>query len=69
MGSARKLRLELRQTNSLLAGRLGRRSGQAQKAPSYGPIFVPIASPETMISTRRFCWRPAGVSLLATGSA
>src|SRR6202042_3655546 len=31
------------------------------------PIFVPITSPEIMISTRRFCWRPAGVSLLATG--
>ena len=31
------------------------------------PIFVPITSPEIMISTRRFCCRPAGVSLLATG--
>jgi len=31
------------------------------------PIFVPITSPEIMISTLRFCWRPAGVSLLATG--
>jgi hypothetical protein len=31
------------------------------------PIFVPITSPEMMISTLRFCWRPAGVSLLATG--
>jgi hypothetical protein len=31
------------------------------------PIFVPITSPEIMISTLRFCCRPAGVSLLATG--
>jgi hypothetical protein len=31
------------------------------------PILVPITSPEMMISTRRFCWRPAGVLLLATG--
>jgi hypothetical protein len=33
------------------------------------PIFVPITSPEMMISTRRFCWRFFGVSLLATGLA
>ena len=31
------------------------------------PICVPITSPEIMISTRRFCWRPSFVSLLATG--
>src|SRR6266516_6501934 len=29
---------------------------------------LPIASPEMTISTRRFCWRPSGVSLEATGS-
>ena len=27
-----------------------------------------IGSPETTICTRRFCWRPAAVALLATGS-
>ena len=32
-----------------------------------GPIFVPMTSPDTMISTRRFCWRPAAVLLSATG--
>ena len=32
-------------------------------------IFAPITSPETMISTRRFCLRPAAVLLSATGSA
>src|SRR6267154_2471618 len=31
------------------------------------PILVPIASPETIISTRRFCCRPAAVPLDATG--
>ncbi len=36
-------------------------------APRATPIFVPITSPEIMISTLRFCCRPAGVSLLATG--
>src|SRR3954452_15819485 len=34
---------------------------------SYLPIFSPIASPETISSTRRFFWRPAAVSLSATG--
>ena len=29
--------------------------------------FEPMASPDTMISTRRFCCRPAAVSLVATG--
>ena len=28
---------------------------------------VPIDSPETISSTRRFCWLPAGVSFDATG--
>ena len=32
-----------------------------------GPIGVPIISPETTISTRRFFCRPAAVSLDATG--
>ena len=27
------------------------------------PILVPITSPETISSTRRFCWRPAAVEL------
>src|SRR5271166_6189825 len=33
------------------------------------PIFPPITSPETMISTRRFSLRPAAVLLSATGLA
>jgi hypothetical protein len=33
------------------------------------PILEPMISPEMMISTRRFCWRPSAVSLLATGLA
>src|SRR5579864_6854486 len=32
-----------------------------------GPICVPMISPETTSSTRRFCWRPEAVVLLATG--
>ena len=28
---------------------------------------LPIASPDTRSSTRRFCWRPAELSLVATG--
>lgn len=31
------------------------------------PITVPITSPETTISTRRFCCRPSALSLEATG--
>src|ERR1035437_9337526 len=31
------------------------------------PIVVPITSPETTSSTRRFCWRPSAVSFDATG--
>ena len=31
------------------------------------PISVPMISPETTISTRRFCCRPAAVSFEATG--
>src|ERR1035437_7256555 len=31
------------------------------------PIVVPITSPETTSSTRRFCWRPSAESLVATG--
>ena len=31
------------------------------------PITVPITSPETTISTRRFCCRPSAVSFEATG--
>ena len=31
------------------------------------PMVVPITSPETTSSTRRFCWRPSAVSLDATG--
>ena len=30
--------------------------------------LVPMASPERTSSTRRFCWRPSGVSLVAMGS-
>ncbi len=30
-------------------------------------VFMPMASPERTSSTRRFCWRPSGVSLVATG--
>ena len=33
------------------------------------PICVPITSPEIIISTRRFCCRPAAVVLSATGFA
>src|SRR5580658_401118 len=29
---------------------------------------LPMASPERISSTRRFCWRPSGVSLVAMGS-
>jgi hypothetical protein len=32
------------------------------------PILVPMTCPETIISTRLFCWRPCGVSLLAIGA-
>jgi hypothetical protein len=35
--------------------------------PVVGRIGVPITSPETTNSTRRFCCRPAAVSLVATG--
>ena len=35
------------------------------KPDSY--CALPIDSPETTISTRRFCWRPADVPLVATG--
>ena len=31
------------------------------------PISVPITSPETTSSTRRFSWRPLALSLEATG--
>jgi len=31
------------------------------------PIVVPITSPETISSTRRFCWRPSEVSFDAMG--
>lgn len=31
------------------------------------PLLLPIASPLTTISTRRFIWRPAAVRLEATG--
>ena len=31
------------------------------------PTVVPITSPETTSSTRRFCWRPSAVSFDATG--
>jgi hypothetical protein len=30
-------------------------------------VAVPISSPETTSSTRRFCWRPAAVSFVVTG--
>lgn len=31
-------------------------------------VFIPpIASPDNTSSTRRFCWRPSAVSLVATG--
>ena len=32
-------------------------------------VCTPIASPETTMLTRRFCWRPAAVPLSATGLA
>ena len=32
------------------------------------PVKLPIASPESTSFTRRFCWRPSGVSGDATGS-
>src|SRR5882672_2533480 len=35
--------------------------------PAPGPTWVPITSPETIISTRRFSFRPAAVLLSATG--
>src|SRR5258708_1935258 len=35
----------------------------------YFPIFTPITSPETISSTRRFFWRPAAVTLSATGTS
>src|SRR5688572_28395395 len=34
---------------------------------TYYGCARPIDSPDTMISTRRFCWRPAAVPLVATG--
>src|ERR1700722_8088564 len=41
--------------------------GGVEVAP--GVIWVPITSPETIISTRRFSFLPAAVLLSATGSA
>ena len=35
--------------------------------PRISDSFVPMISPETTSSTRRFCWRPAAVSFDATG--
>ena len=36
--------------------------------PRISESFVPITSPETTNSTRRFCCRPAAVSFVATGT-
>ena len=36
-------------------------------SPRISDSFVPITSPETTSSTRRFCCRPAAVSFVATG--
>src|SRR5580704_13401425 len=41
--------------------------GGVEVAP--GVIWVPITSPDTIISTRRFSFLPAAVLLSATGSA
>lgn len=34
---------------------------------AYLPTWTPMTSPEMMISTLRFFWRPSAVLLLATG--
>ena len=49
--------------------RIADRETSPYSAAARPPIFVPITSPEMMISTRRFCWRPCAVSLPATGLA
>lgn len=62
-GSGRCRMPDLR--SQAIAGQLPHCYGWAGGAAP--PICVPITSPEIMISTRRFCWRPSTVSLLATG--
>jgi hypothetical protein len=43
------------------------RRGVRERFWDSTPIMVPITSPETTSSTRRFCWRPSAVSFDATG--
>jgi len=45
----------------------GSSQAQGYLAAMGVPITVPITSPETTISTRRFCCRPPAVSFEATG--
>ncbi len=49
--------------------RPGSRLRQFRSRKDYLPPLVPISSPETMISTRRFFAFPSGVSFVATGEA
>src|SRR6185503_16431371 len=53
---------------STRAARSARARWQGAYCPEGLRVAVrPIDSPLTTNSTRRFCWRPAGVALLATG--